>query len=64
MFFVPSYLVYGNGVLLLEYSQSVLQCILAVLGPQKTTEKAINLMKVIHIIKGLATITETYHAHI
>ena len=38
--------------------------LLSVLGPQMATKKAINLMKVNHVIKGLATIPETYHAHI
>ena len=37
---------------------------ISVLGPQMTTKKEINLMKVIRVIKGLATIPETYHAHI
>ena len=37
---------------------------LSVLRPQMATKKAINLMKVIRVIKGLATIPETYHAHI
>ena len=39
-------------------------CRLTVLGPQMATKKAINLMKVNRVIKGLATIPETYHAHI
>ena len=38
--------------------------VLTVLGPQMATKKAINLMKVIRVIQGLATIPETYHAHI
>ena len=42
----------------------ILKCHLSVLGPQMATKKAINLMKVNRVIKGLATIPETYHAHI
>ena len=38
--------------------------ILSVLGPQIEMRKAINLMKVIHVTKGLATTPETYHANI